>query len=86
MNALKERQSLLRSRRWLEDTVIPGYERQGDHRSVEACWQQIADINWRLEVDPPRPVPNMNLTLPYRERQQTTPKQLKREKVLDALD
>lgn len=54
---MNERDMLLNHLDWLNNSVLPGFVRRDDNESVRRTRQQIADIEYRLETDPPRPRP-----------------------------
>lgn len=77
------REELNRYRDWLALVVIPGYEKRArQHRQRDVDWleaiarasNQIADIDWRLETEPPRPAPECGWRRPYSEHGETCPK------------
>lgn len=76
---MDERTTLLKQRAWLLNDVIPGFERSRlppswKADSIRRTEVQIADIDWRLETDPPRAVVNADLQKPYAERVEPSPK------------
>lgn len=54
---MNEREMLINHLDWLNNAVLPGFVRRNDAESVRRTRQQIADIEYRLETDPPRPRP-----------------------------
>ena len=70
---MTERTMLLHYRQWLEATVIPGFVTSSlppswKDDSIRRTYQQIADIDWRLETEPPRDVPNVAHDVAYQDR------------------
>lgn len=77
------REELCKYLDWLRAEVIPGYEQQlsdqadrngGLRNSIQRVRQQIRDIEWRLETEPPRPEPLCGWTKPYAEHTYPCPK------------
>lgn len=62
-----ETEMLARYLDWLRNDVLPGFIRRGDNESVTRTRQQIADIEYRLETEPPRPRPECGWGKPLRD-------------------
>lgn len=62
-----ETEMLQRYLRWLQTDVLKGYQRRKDTESIRRTKRQIADIEYRLETNPPRPRPDCGWTRPLQE-------------------